>query len=80
MELLLGSLVDKFFLDENGEKIAMENPITLEDKINMLKEEMTEFEVNLVSSHNDVKQLASKVEKVSKMSTKEFEQYVNPEI
>lgn len=80
MELLLGSLVDKFLLDENGEKIAMENPITLEDKINMLKEEMTEFEVNLVSSHNDVKQLASKVEKVSKMSTKEFEQYVNPEI
>ena len=80
MELLLGSLVDKFFLDENGEKIAMENPITLEDKITMLKEEMTEFEVNLVSSHNDVKQLASKVEKVSKMSTKEFEQYVNPEI
>lgn len=76
----MGSLVDKFFLDENGEKIAMENPITLEDKINMLKEEMTEFEVNLVSSHNDVKQLASKVEKVSKMSTKEFEQYVNPEI
>ena len=80
MELLLGSLVDKFFLDENGEKIAMENPITLEDKITMLKEEMTEFEVNLVSSHNDVKQLATKVEKVSKMSTKEFEQYVNPEI
>ena len=76
----MGSLVDKFFLDENGEKIAMENPITLEDKITMLKEEMTEFEVNLVSSHNDVKQLASKVEKVSKMSTKEFEQYVNPEI
>jgi hypothetical protein len=77
---LLGSLVEKFLIDENGEKIILENPITLEARVMMLCQELGDFEANLISSHCDAKEVADTVEKVTKMSTLEFEEFINPEI